>query len=110
MSPQPPPPPPPPPERSSGGPGSRPDQVFPRGAIGVLLGIVAAVFILPLFLSRTERDKVTYAEMLTLVKQDKVESLEWDNNDGSITGKKTNGDEFESNGPKEPSDADRELF
>jgi cell division protease FtsH len=110
MSPQPPPPPPPSPGRSSGGQGSRPDQVFPRWAIWALLGVVAAVFVLPVFLSRTERDSITYSQLLTQVQQDKVDTLEWDNNDGSITGKKTNGDEFESNGPKEPSDADRKLF
>jgi cell division protease FtsH len=84
--------------------------VFPRWAIWVLLGVVAVVFVLPLFLPRTERDKLTYSELLTQVRQDKVESVEWDNNDGSITGKATGGDEFESNGPKEPSDDDRKLF
>jgi cell division protease FtsH len=84
--------------------------VFPRWAIWALLGVVAAVFVLPLFLSRSDRDSITYSQLLSQVRQDKIETLEWDNNDGSITGKKTNGDEFESNGPKEPSDADRQLF
>src|SRR6266540_743617 len=110
MSPQPPPPPPPPPGRSSGGPGSRPDQVFPRWAIWVLLGVVAAVFLLSGFLPRTEPNKVSYSEMLTQVEKDQVDTLKWDNNDGSISGTKQNGDKFESNGPKEPSDHDRQVF
>jgi cell division protease FtsH len=84
--------------------------VFPRWAIWVVLGVLAAVFVLPLFLSRSDRESVTYSELLTQVSQDEIDTLEWDNNSGSISGQRQNGDEFESNGPKEPSDADRLLF
>jgi cell division protease FtsH len=76
----------------------------------VLAGVVLAVLILPTFMNRTNRQEIDYSDLLTRVSQDEVQEITWDNNDGSITGKLTNGSEFESNGPLEPSEDDRALF
>jgi cell division protease FtsH len=79
-----------------------------------VLGLVLAMVMFSSSFPRDDSDKVEYdggsSSLLSQVADDKVESIEWDNNDGSISGEYTNGDSFRSNGPLEPSDADRDLF
>jgi cell division protease FtsH len=83
---------------------------MPRWAIWVLAGALIAVFLVPPFLTQSDRTKIEYSELRTLVADDKVTEVEWDNNDGSITGTLTNGSEFESHGPTEPPERDLEVF
>jgi cell division protease FtsH len=114
MSPQPPPPPPPSPGRNSRGPGGRSDQQlpsFPRWAIWLVIGLVCAVLVVPSFLTRSDREDIDYDALLTQVRRDNVEEIDWDNSDSSITGTLTDGTEFQSNGPPDgPSDTDRQTF
>src|SRR5687768_8623367 len=114
MSSQPPPPPPPSPGRSPRGPGGRTEPPFPRWLIWVVLGLVLFMVMFSSSIPRDEGDKIEYeggdSSLMAQVADGKVESVEWDNNDGSITGELENGDKFRSNGPLEPSDADRDLF
>src|ERR671918_1233033 len=105
----PPPPPPPSPGRSPRGTGSGRESL-PRWSIWVLAGVILAVLVLPSFMNRTDRREIDYSDLLTRVEQGQIEELDWNNNDGSITGQLDDGTEFESNGPLEPSEDDRALF
>ena len=76
----------------------------------MLAGVILAVLVLPSFMNRTDRREIDYSDLLTRVEQGQIEELDWNNNDGSITGQLDDGTEFESNGPLEPSEDDRALF
>ncbi len=102
MSPQGPPPPPPPP-RPQGpgnlGRGLRDGQRFPRWGIWVLVGLIAATFLLPLIFDGSSREKIAYSQFMTQVRDGKVDSVKVDNTDGSISGETTGGSEFSTTGP-----------
>jgi cell division protease FtsH len=112
MSQQSPPPPPPPPSpgrsRGPGRPGR--DQQLPKWAIWVLAGALIAVLLLPSLLTQSDRTDIDYSTLRERVADDRVESLKWDNNNGSITGTLDDGTEFSSNGPLEPPEEDLALF
>ncbi|MGH9213155.1 MAG: ATP-dependent zinc metalloprotease FtsH [Acidimicrobiales bacterium] len=113
MSSQPPPPPPPSPGRNQrGSTGGQAGQSLPRWAPWVLIGaLLFAVLTLPGLFTGSDRQEIPYSpELLDQVADDEVESLVWDNNNGSITGTLVNGDEFESHGPPEPPEGDLALF
>ena len=75
-------------------------QQIPRWAIWVLGGALVAV-LPPLSLSSTDdREKIAYSDLRSKVAADKVDEITWSNNDGSITGKLTDGTEFTLNGPQ----------
>ena len=76
----------------------------------MLAGVVLAVLVLPTLMDRTDREQIDYSVLLAQVRQDEVEELVWNNNNGSITGTLEDGTEFQSNGPIEPSEEDRALF
>jgi cell division protease FtsH len=114
MSPQTPPP-------TPGGPrdGQRPSGPrslgggLPRWSFWVLAGVLAASLLLPALLGSPEGNEITYAEFIDEVQAGKVAAIEWNNNDGSINGEFTTeagGTEFSTNGPLEPSDADRAML
>jgi cell division protease FtsH len=98
MSPQGPPPPPPPPPRDQRG-GGRRDIGWPRWSWWILGGLVLVALLLPSMFTRESAKEVTYSEFLTSVRRDQVESIEIDNNDGSIEGKLKDGTEFVTTGP-----------
>jgi cell division protease FtsH len=112
MSQQSPPPPPPPPSPGrSRGPGRQGrDQQVPKWAIWVLFGALAAIFLLPGFLTPDDREAIDYSTLRERVTDGDVTSIEWNNNDGSITGTLENDTEFRSNGPLEPPPGDLTLF
>jgi cell division protease FtsH len=88
---------------------------LPRWSFWILGAVLLAALLFPMALGGTEGEELSYGEFLTEVRAGNVESIEWDNNDGSIEGKFTNagdgaGGEFTTNGSIEPSDADRALF
>jgi cell division protease FtsH len=76
----------------------------------VLAGVLAASLLLPALLGGTEGEELSYRQFLDKVTADEVASIEWDNTSGSIDGELRNGEEFSTNGPIEPSEADRALF
>jgi cell division protease FtsH len=80
----------------------------------VLAGALIAVFLLPGFLTPDSRESIDYSDVLDRISNDNsgddVASLEWNNTNGSINGTLEDGTEFTSNGPLEPSEADRQLF
>src|SRR5437763_4445784 len=88
-------------------------STWPRWSIWVLLGLVAAAFLLPTFFSTSEGTDLQYSQFLTEVQNGNVKSIEWNNDDGHITGQFIDGKKFTTTGlpsPPGPSDADRALF
>src|SRR5688572_727209 len=117
MSNLPPPPPPPPPGRgpARGGPqrpsgdkrtpnpngGDQPQRKpggWPRWALYVLAGVVAAALLLPSLWPRDEGSQVTYTQFMQQVEDGKVESVEINNSSGAISGEYTDGTQFTTTG------------
>src|SRR5688572_21838600 len=103
MSPEGLPPPPPPPPRDQRGPGRgfRPDSGMPKWGLWVLLGLTLLVVVLPSLLSTTDQEKVEYSTFMAQVREGKVESIEVDNTNGSISGELEDGGDFRTTGPLE---------
>jgi cell division protease FtsH len=111
MSPQTPPPTPGAPKDQRPQGGARPlGGGLPRWSFWVLAGVLAASLLLPALLGGAEGEEISYREFLDSVTADQVESIEWNNTNGSISGEFRTGEEFKTNGPLEPSEADRALF
>ena len=126
----PPPPPPPPPGRGrSSGPRPEKDRKpnFPSGGTGedgpsaptswrrwhpwVLLGVFLALFLVPTLLSGDEGEEITYSQFIANVSAGEVESIEWENGTGKITGESSDGTKFQTTGSADgPNDADKELL
>jgi cell division protease FtsH len=94
------------------GPGGRftSDQGWPRWMIWVLLGVLVAALFLPTLLSSTEGSEIGYGEFVQQLRDDQVQSAEFDNTNGQITGELTNGEQFSTTGPVQLSDEDINLF
>src|SRR4051794_4101956 len=114
MSPQSPPPPLPPPRDSRGSSGRAGGMSsWPRWSIWVLLGLVAAALLLPSLFNTSEGTELQYSQFLAQVENGNVKSIEWNNENGHITGEFADGVKFETTGlpsPPGPSDADRALL
>ncbi len=111
MSPQTPPPPPPPPRDNRSGSGRNPlPGGWPKWSLWVLGGVLVASLAFSSFFTGAEGESLAYSEFLDQVEAGAVEEIRWDNNSGDIDGTLANGDEFTTNGPLEPSDADRALL
>jgi cell division protease FtsH len=90
--------------------GTRPTSGLPKWSLWVLAGVVlASILVSSLFTGETG-DEIAYSEFLSRVEQGQVDEVDYNNNNGSITGTLANGTEFSSNGPLNPSDDDRQLF
>jgi cell division protease FtsH len=108
----PPPPPPPPPQQRDQRQGGRTPS-WPRWSIWILLAIVGAALLLPTLFGGDDGQEVSYSDFLTKVSEDQVKSIEWNNNNGHITGELTNGSKFQTTGvpsPPGPSSEDSKLF
>jgi hypothetical protein len=120
---------PPPSGRSPRGNGGKPETPsLPRWVPWVLGLVLLAVLFLPGQLDSTDREELPYEGPGGLLEQIEqlpdvgeeaeveipddqvVVRMDWNNDTGRIRGEYESGDEFQSNGPKEPSDADRALF
>src|SRR4051794_22842747 len=88
-------------------------QGWPRWTIWVRLGLALASFTLPgLFNDKGTKD-LTYSEVVDGARKDRVASLKWNNDTGSISGKfteKAGGDDFRSHGPVPIPDGDLQTF
>ncbi|MGE3620130.1 MAG: ATP-dependent zinc metalloprotease FtsH [Acidimicrobiia bacterium] len=95
------PPPPPPPPRDPRGPGrgTRADQGLPRWGLWVLLGLLAAIFLLPALFDGGAGDEVPYSDFMADVRDGKVSSIEIDNTNGAVVGQREDGTEFRTTGP-----------
>src|SRR5262249_1530560 len=103
------PPPPPPPPRDQ--PGRSPGRTgWPRWSIWVLIGLLLVALLLPSLFSTSSGTSISYSEFLTDVRSNKVESVDWHNNNGKVDGVLKDGSKFTTNGPVVPSDDDRALL
>jgi cell division protease FtsH len=92
---------------SSGrGPGS-----WPRWTIFVMLGVLAAAFLVPSLLPNDNGEALEYSEWRTQVIEGKIATADI-NASGKITGEFTNGDKYTTTGggPRGVSDADEQLL
>ena len=125
----PPPPPPPPPGRGRAS-GPRPERdrkpSFPSGGGDdggatpnswrrwlpwVAIGVFLAIFLVPTLLSSDSGDEITYSQFISNVSAGEVESLEWENGTGKITGELSDGTKFQTTGAADgPSDSDKALL
>jgi cell division protease FtsH len=94
--------------RNQGGP--RSEQGFPKWAIWALVSLVVLVLVVPSLLRRPVGDKISYSQFIEQVKDDRVESIEFDNTTGDIEGTYRNGDKFRTTGYLQFTDADRQLL
>ncbi len=103
MSPEGQPPPPPPPRGDQRGPGRglRGESGFPRWGLWVLLGLLAATFVLPLLFSSPDKDGIAYSEFMAQARDGKVDEIVIDNTNGNISGTLDDGTEFSTTGPVE---------
>jgi cell division protease FtsH len=117
MSNLPPPPPPPPPGRgparggsqrpsgdrrppTPGGGDQQPRRTggWPRWALYVLAGVVAAALLLPSLWPRDDGEQITYTQFMEQVREGEVESVEINNSSGAITGEFEDGTQFNTTG------------
>ncbi|MFP3906205.1 MAG: ATP-dependent zinc metalloprotease FtsH [Acidimicrobiales bacterium] len=133
-SPQAPPPPPPPPPPRRPTPGGRPggkggwgrwsnssqssdnqgktQSRMPRWTIWVLIGALLAVLVFPMLAPSDDGEHIEFHEFLEQVEAGEIASVEYDNNNGDISGEYVDEErgEFRSTGPMPLSDEDRELI
>ena len=133
MSDLPPPPPPPPPGRGrgrqnddsqrdrrndfgggddSGEEGSRGPGSWPRWTIWLLIGVLAAAFLIPNLWPSNEGEALTYNEWRTQVIEGQIDTATINTGSGKITGEFKNGDEYNTTGGGERgvSEADEQLL
>ncbi|MEO1063103.1 MAG: ATP-dependent zinc metalloprotease FtsH [Actinomycetota bacterium] len=86
------------------------DQGWPRWSIWVLIGVVLASLALPTLFASDDSTSIDYTEFLDEVRAGNVDTFEFNNNNGRISGEFDDGETFSTTGPLEFSDADRQLF
>lgn len=115
------PPPPPPPRRPGGSGRSGPpsdngsnesDTRMPRWAFGALGALILLVFAWSIAFGSDNREEITFQELRHTVAAGEIETVEYNNNNGHVTGTYINEErgEFKTTGPTPLSDADRALF
>jgi cell division protease FtsH len=89
------------------GPGS-----WPRWTIWVLVGVLAAAFLVPSLWPNDDGTSLEYSEWRTQMIEGNIDTAEINTGSGKITGTFTNGDEYTTTGRADTgvSDADQELM
>src|SRR5919112_1941928 len=93
--------PPPPSPRDARKPGRGSGSSWPRWSVWVVLGLLAAMFVVPPLFRGDGADAIAYSEFIERVDQEQVRSITVDNTTGDIRGETTTGDEFTTTGPAE---------
>jgi cell division protease FtsH len=76
----------------------------------VLIGALFALLLGPMLFTQDEGERIEFYEFLELVEAGEVETVEYNNNNGSISGELASGESFRTTGPVPLSDADRALL
>jgi len=94
-------------EGNGRGPGS-----WPRWTIWVLVGVLAAAFLVPSLWPSEEGESLEYSEWRELVIEGEIATAEINTGSGKITGEFTNGDQYTTSGGGERgvSEADEQLL
>ena len=83
---------------------------MPRWAVWVLIAIAAGLILAPRIWPASTATKVTYTEFLALVQSGKVNNVEINNLNNTISGVMDDGSEFVTTGATALSDADEQLL
>jgi cell division protease FtsH len=82
----------------------RPRSGMPTWLVPVLLGVVA-ILVISLITSQNQAgEEVSFSTFSQQVEDGKIDTVEWDTSDGSISGTTKSGEEFSTQGPTEPTD------
>ncbi|MEM8902296.1 MAG: ATP-dependent zinc metalloprotease FtsH [Actinomycetota bacterium] len=96
-------------EGAKNGSGRR-EQGWPRWSIWVLIGVVLASLALPTLFASDDGTSIEYTEFLDEVRAGRVDTFEFNNTNGRISGEFTDEESFSTTGPLEFSEADRQLL
>jgi cell division protease FtsH len=96
----------------SGGSGGRGPGNWPRWTIWVLIGVLAAAFLVPTLWPSTSGESLEYSEWRTQVIEGNIATADINTGSGKITGEFVNGDEYSTSGGGERgvSEADEQLM
>jgi cell division protease FtsH len=83
---------------------------WPRWSIWILLGVVIVSFALPTVLSSDNRESLEFSQFESQVRANNVEQIEINNTNGTITGTLSNGQEFRTTGPIDPTESQLQLY
>jgi len=104
------PPPPAPPGQNQKNPGTPNDRGWPRWSAWIFVGVLFALLFVATLIPEAPSEELEFTEFTSLVAKDLVESVEYDNTNGNITGIRTNGEMFDTTGPVPLLDAQVELM
>jgi cell division protease FtsH len=82
---------------------------MPKWGLWVLLGLTLVIVLSSSLAASPEKDKISYSEFMSQVRDGKVDSVEVDNTSGAITGELSDGTEFRSTGPLDGGLPDADL-
>ncbi|MEM9712772.1 MAG: ATP-dependent metallopeptidase FtsH/Yme1/Tma family protein, partial [Actinomycetota bacterium] len=91
-------------EGAKNGSGRR-EQGWPRWSIWVLIGVVLASLALPTLFASDDGTSIEYTEFLDEVRAGRVDTFEFNNTNGRISGEFTDEESFSTTGPLEFSEA-----
>jgi cell division protease FtsH len=91
-------------------PGRAGDVGWPRWSVFVLLAVIVGVLVVSPLLQAPSRDDLSYGAFLDALGDGRVSEASFDNTSGHITGELQDGTKFSTNGPIEPTDADKDLM
>jgi cell division protease FtsH len=83
---------------------------MPRWAIWVLIGVLLAFAVGPMFMAGDDGERIDFYEFREQVEAGNIATVEYNNNNGNITGEYADGEPFRTTGPVPLSDADRALI
>ena len=104
---------PPPTEPDAGPRRSRrpmPGQGWPRWGTWLVLGLIAALFVVASLFTTSSGTKITYSQFLDRVREKRVESVSIDNSNHDIAGTDKDGTRFKVSGPESLPDEDLALL
>jgi cell division protease FtsH len=103
-------PPPPPPHGRNPKPAGRQDGGWPRWSAWIVVGILVTLFAASFLAAGDDGNQVSYTEFIEQVEAGRVESIEFNNTNGRISGDFTDGTQFSTTGFLEMPDEDRALL
>jgi len=94
------------PESGPGGKGRLPgrgENGLPSWLIWIVVAVIALTAVSALSMSASPEETISFSEFVEQVEEGNIREVTWNNVDQEITGTRSNGDEFRTVGPPEPS-------
>ncbi|MFV0526526.1 MAG: ATP-dependent zinc metalloprotease FtsH [Acidimicrobiales bacterium] len=102
--------PPPPRPGSNTRPPNRPNGGWPRWSAWIVIGLLVTLLVVASTMNSSPANEISYSEFKTAVAANEVESITYNNLTAEISGKKTNGDLFQTTGLEPFPEADLALL